>query len=156
MGMNGHFFDRRRLLNILGWFASLGTIGGISWASVRFMIPNILYEPPKAFKIGRPHDYPEGVNFLPDKRIFVVRRGENFKVISAVCSHMGCTPRWVEEQNAWECPCHGSIFDEKGGVVKGPAPDPLPWYEAKIASDGRIFVDARRIVPYTQTLTVKT
>ena len=148
--------DRRRFLNILGWFASLGTITGISWASVRFMIPNILYEPPKAFKIGRPHDYPEGVNFIPEKRIFVVRKGQAYKVISAVCSHMGCTPRWVGEEKVWECPCHGSIFDEKGGVVKGPAPDPLPWYEARIVTDGRIFVDERRIVPYTQTLTVKT
>ncbi len=147
--------DRRRFLNFLGWFASLGTIAGISWGSVRFMIPNILYEPPKAFKIGKPQDYPEGVNFLPEKKIFVVRHGDAYKVVSAVCTHMGCTPRWVDGMNEWECPCHGSIFDEKGVVVKGPAPDPLPWYEVKLGADGRIFVDGRRIVPFTQTLTVK-
>jgi len=154
--VSGNRIGRRGFLNILGWFASLGTFTGISWASVRYMIPNILYEPPKAFKIGRPKDYPEGVNFIPEKRIFVVRKGDIYKVISAVCTHMGCTPRWVGEQKIWECPCHGSIFDEKGGVVKGPAPDPLPWYEARIATDGRIFVDERRVVPYTQNLTVKT
>lgn len=154
--MSGNPIGRRRFLNILGWFASLGTFTGVSWASVRYMIPNILYEPPKAFKIGRPQDYPEGVNFLPEKRIFVVRNGDIYKVISAVCTHMGCTPRWVGEKKVWECPCHGSIFDEKGAVVQGPAPDPLPWYETRIATDGRIFVDERRVVPYTQTLKVKT
>ncbi len=154
--MSGIRIDRRGFLKFLGLFASVGTFAGISWASVRFMIPNILYEPPKAFKIGRPRDYPEGVNFLPEKRIFVVRNGDAYKVASAVCTHMGCTPRWVGEQKVWECPCHGSIFDERGGVVKGPAPDPLPWYEAKIATDGRLFVDERRIVPYTQGLTAKT
>ena len=154
--MSRNPIDRRRFLGFLGWFASLGTLTGISWASMRFMIPNILYEPAKAFKIGRPQDFPEGVNFLPEKRIFVVRNGNAYKVCSAVCTHMGCTPNWIGVKKAWECPCHGSIFDEKGVVVKGPAPDPLPWYEARIASDGRIFVDGRRIVPYTQTLTVKT
>jgi len=153
--VSGPPINRRGFLNILGWFASLGTFAGVSWASVRYMIPNILYEPPKSFKIGRPMDYPEGVNFIPEKRIFVVGKGDAYKVISAVCTHMGCTPRWVGEKRVWECPCHGSIFDEKGGVVQGPAPDPLPWYEARIATDGRIFVDERRIVPYTQSLTVK-
>jgi Rieske Fe-S protein len=119
------------------------------------MIPNILYEPPKSYKIGRPGDYPVGVNFIAEKRIFVVRRGDSYKVVSAVCSHMGCTPRWVEEKIQWECPCHGSIFDEKGNVVTGPAPTPLPWYAAVIATDGRLFVDERRIVPYTASLTLK-
>jgi cytochrome b6-f complex iron-sulfur subunit len=154
--VSGIPIGRRRFLNILGWFASLGTFTGISWASVRYMIPNILYEPPKAFKIGRPKDYPEGVNFIPEKRIFVVRKGDVYKVISAVCTHMGCTPRWVAEQKVWECPCHGSIFDDKGAVVHGPAPDPLPWYETRIATDGRLYVDERRVVPYTQTLKVNT
>jgi Rieske Fe-S protein len=147
--------SRRGFLGILSWLGSLGTVGGISWASVRYMIPNILYEPPKSYKIGRPGDYPVGVNFIAEKRIFVVRRGDSYKVVSAVCSHMGCTPRWVEEKIQWECPCHGSIFDEKGNVVTGPAPTPLPWYAAVIATDGRLFVDERRIVPYTASLTLK-
>jgi len=153
--MSGNPIDRRRFLNVLGWGTFIGTIAGLSWANLRYLIPNILYEPPKSFKIGRPRDYPEGVNFLPEKRIFVVRRGEEFKIVSAVCTHMGCTPRWIEEKRRWECPCHGSIFDERGGVVHGPAPDPLPWYEARIATDGRIFVDLRKIVPFTQILTVQ-
>ena len=146
--------SRRDFLSWLGWLASLGTFGGITVASARYMVPNILYEPPKSYKIGRPQDYPEGVNYLPEKRIFVVHHGNRFKVISAVCTHMGCTPRWVEERHRWECPCHGSIFNDKGVKIAGPAPRPLPWYEVTLGRDGRLFVDERRIVPFTQALTV--
>jgi Rieske Fe-S protein len=119
------------------------------------MFPNILYEPPKLYKIGRPRDYPEGVNFRPDKKIFVIRHGSIYKVISAVCTHLGCTPRWVEKKNLWECPCHGSVFNEKGVVIAGPAPKPLPWYEVTLGTDNRLIVNENRIVSFAQTLTVK-
>lgn len=153
--MKGNNCSRRDFLNYLAWFATLGTFGGITVASVRYMFPNILYEPPKSYKIERPQDYPEGVNFLPDKRIFVIRHGNVYKAISAICTHLGCTPPWVEERNRWECPCHGSIFNEKGVVIAGPAPKPLPWYEVTLGTDGKLFVNETRIVPFAQVLTVK-
>ncbi len=146
--------SRRDFLNYLMWFTTLGTFGGISVASARYMFPNILYEPPKSYKIGKPREYLQGVNFLPERRIFVVRKGDNYKAISAICTHLGCTPPWVEERNRWECPCHGSIFDDRGNVVRGPATRPLPWYEITLGSDGKLFVDQYRIVPYAKTLTV--
>lgn len=45
--------------------------------------------------------------------------------ISAKCTHLGCTVDWNAEQEAFICPCHGSRFDPLGGVVQGPANDPL-------------------------------
>lgn len=147
--------SRRDFLTVLGCCASFGAMGGITVASIRFMFPNILYEPPKSYKIGRPKDYFEGVNFLAEKRIFVIRKGSIFKVISAVCTHMGCMPRWIAEKDRWVCPCHGSMFDKTGNVIGGPAPRPLPWYEVRQARDGRLFVDERRVVPFTQEFAVK-
>lgn len=146
--------SRRDFLNYLAWFTTLGTFGGITVASARYMVPNILYEPPKSYKIGKPQDYLKGVNFLSDKRIFLVRHGDTYKVISAICTHLGCTPPWVEERNRWECPCHGSIFNDRGIVIAGPAPRPLPWYEVTLGSDGRLFVDENRIVPFAKALVV--
>ncbi|MEF9437249.1 MAG: ubiquinol-cytochrome c reductase iron-sulfur subunit [Candidatus Mariimomonas ferrooxydans] len=146
--------SRRDFLNYLIWFTTLGTFGGITVASARYMVPNILYEPPKSYKIGKPQDYLKGVNFLPDKKIFVVRHGDRYKVVSAICTHLGCTPPWVEERNRWECPCHGSIFNDRGVVIAGPAPRPLPWYEVTLRSDGRLFVDENRIVPFAKALII--
>lgn len=37
------------------------------------------------------------------------------------CPHMGCALKWNETEHTWDCPCHGSRFDEKGSVIDNPA-----------------------------------
>lgn len=37
------------------------------------------------------------------------------------CSHMGCKLVWNPEERSWDCPCHGSRFDEEGRLLDNPA-----------------------------------
>ncbi|NCB51866.1 MAG: FAD-dependent oxidoreductase [Clostridia bacterium] len=37
------------------------------------------------------------------------------------CPHLGCALRWNPEERTWDCPCHGSRFDEHGGLIDNPA-----------------------------------
>ncbi|MEI3219513.1 MAG: FAD-dependent oxidoreductase [Lachnoclostridium sp.] len=37
------------------------------------------------------------------------------------CPHMGCALKWNAVEHSWDCPCHGSRFDEDGGVIDNPA-----------------------------------
>lgn len=37
------------------------------------------------------------------------------------CTHMGCRLARNEEEKSFDCPCHGSRFDETGKVLCGPA-----------------------------------
>lgn len=37
------------------------------------------------------------------------------------CSHMGCALRWNPQEHSWDCPCHGSRFDEDGRLLDTPA-----------------------------------
>ena len=147
-------YSRRDMLNRIGWGATLAAFGGLLGSAVRYVIPNVLYEPPLTFKIGRPQDYPEGVDYLDDKRIFVIRQGNLIKVVSAVCTHLGCSVQWSIERNRFECPCHGSLFNARGQVTAGPAQTALPWYAVALTPDGRLLVDESRSIPFQQTLSV--
>jgi glycine/D-amino acid oxidase-like deaminating enzyme/nitrite reductase/ring-hydroxylating ferredoxin subunit len=40
---------------------------------------------------------------------------------SAVCPHLGCIVHWNAAEHSWDCPCHGSRFDEFGKVINGPS-----------------------------------
>jgi len=42
--------------------------------------------------------------------------------INAVCTHLGCVVPWNAVAKQFQCPCHGSRYDETGKVVRGPAP----------------------------------
>jgi Rieske Fe-S protein len=152
--LDADHLSRRDFLSGVGWVATCAGLGGLMLASGRYLVPNVLYEPPHAYKIGRPQDYPEGVNYVPQKRVFLLRQQNLIRVASAICTHIGCTINWVEERNRWECPCHGSIFNDEGVVTAGPAPRPLPWYEVVLAPDGRLFVDQDRVVSSQHALTV--
>lgn len=37
------------------------------------------------------------------------------------CPHLGCALKWNGAEKSWDCSCHGSRFDEDGGVIDNPA-----------------------------------
>lgn len=45
--------------------------------------------------------------------------------VSLRCTHLGCLLRFNAAERSWDCPCHGSRFDVDGGVLEGPAVNPL-------------------------------
>lgn len=126
-------------------------------AMIRFLAPSVYYEPPQAFKIGNPEDFPFGPpTYLPEEKIYVFRNQEKgFSVVSGVCTHLGCGVQWFNNDRRFHCPCHGSIFATDGEVVHGPAPRPLEWLEVTQTRDGQLLVDKTHVVPASYRLIVK-
>jgi len=129
----------------LGWIAGSLAAAATAAAVVRFLVPNVLFEPGQRFKAGTPDDYPDGsITFLEDERVFLVRRGNSFRCLSAVCTHLGCTVNRAGK--GYHCPCHGSVFDEQGAVQSGPAPRALTWFLVTLSKDNRLLVDKAQVV----------
>ena len=42
------------------------------------------------------------------------------------CTHMGCVLQWNEEEESWDCPCHGSRYTKEGELRDNPAQEDRP------------------------------
>jgi arsenite oxidase small subunit len=59
--------------------------------------------------------------------------------LSILCTHVCCTCQYEAGTKQLYCPCHGSIFDQSGNVLQGPASTKLPSVQLTIDSNGNIF-----------------
>ena len=121
--------SRRGFLSVLG--AGRGASSrAAAWrwlgAMVRFMFPNVLYEPPQEFKAGFP------------SRVRRRRGGRALQGLATACGSCasrpvstrsrrpartsGCTPNWLAAEEKFKCPCHGSGFIKSGHQRRGARP----------------------------------
>ena len=147
--------DRRGFLQIaLGsamavGFTALSVTGGLfSLGLARFLFPNVLAEPPSKFKVGFKDAFPSGkveTKFVPQYGVWVVNGDFNglqqIYALKTGCTHLGCTPSWLEAEQKFKCPCHGSGFYKDGVNFEGPAPRPLERYAIRTADDGQLEID---------------
>lgn len=148
---------RRDFLVKIGTGAGAVALATQAAASLRALVPNVSYDAPTTVKIGLPSDYPDGLKFLADQRLFVFRDGNTFHAISATCTHLGCTVRAealprpetanvggapMKLTHQFSCPCHGSKYHGDGTNYAGPAPKPLAWFRLSVSpDDGQLVVD---------------
>ncbi|MCL2817313.1 MAG: FAD-dependent oxidoreductase, partial [Clostridiales bacterium] len=62
--------------------------------------------------------------FTPNKQFFLngLEAAANLlKPSGRRCTHLGCALKWNGAQCSWDCPCHGSRFDEEGRLLENPA-----------------------------------
>ena len=147
--------DRRGFLEIaMGSFMAMGftalsvTGGLFTLGLARFMFPNVLAEPPSRFKVGFREGFPAGkveTKFVPQYGVWVVNADfqgqQQIYALKTVCTHLGCTPNWLEAEQKFKCPCHGSGFYKDGINFEGPAPRPLERYAIRVSDDGQLEID---------------
>lgn len=101
----------------MAYWAGWGSLGVIflQWLSLpRFQMGDI------QVSLGPPERYaPGSVTALEAYGAWLIRDKEGFYALQAVCTHLGCAPRWQAPH--FVCPCHGSRFHSSGQVEQGPA-----------------------------------
>lgn len=133
-------------------FTALSMTGGLfTLGLARFMFPNVLAEPPSRFKVGFKEGFPSGkveTKYVAQYGVWVVNSEfqgqQQIYALKTVCTHLGCTPNWLEAEQKFKCPCHGSGFYKDGVNFEGPAPRPLERYAIRVGDDGQLEVDKSR------------
>jgi menaquinol-cytochrome c reductase iron-sulfur subunit len=69
----------------------------------------------------------------------LTENGQEFVVMSNICTHLGCRVRWITGDSRFHCPCHNGVFAKDGSVVSGPPPRPLQRLESKV-EDGVLYI----------------
>lgn len=131
----------------LGWGAFL-TAGGIgSLGLVRFLFPNVSFEPPQKFRCDVPSKFGRDTvdETWKDQGVWIVNTEGAIVAISTVCTHLGCTPNWLAAESKFKCPCHGSGYYMNGVNFEGPTPRPLERFRVYVdPADGFVWVDKTR------------
>ncbi len=137
--------SRREFLYYI-WLASLLLLLGQSGAAfVWFIFPR--------FKEGEfggtfafnPEDIPaadSAPKSVPAGRFHVTQTSAGgLLALYAVCTHLGCLPKWVALNSRFECPCHGSKYELDGTWIEGPAPRSLDRFVLTIT-----YTDGEQVV----------
>jgi cytochrome b6-f complex iron-sulfur subunit len=127
----------------IAWVTMTAALVGMTLGTIRFLFPNVLSEPPSQIKVGFKDQYEDGqvVERFKDQNTWVVRYQGVIYALSTTCTHLGCTPNWLEREQKFKCPCHGSGFKITGINFEGPAPRPLERWAVSVGEDGQIIVD---------------
>jgi cytochrome b6-f complex iron-sulfur subunit len=119
---------------LLGLGGALG-LGGL----VHFLSYEMDPPPPSQYDLGSAGDYPRGsrVVFLQIPAV-LIHNDDGFMALSLICTHLGCT---VEHKDGkYECPCHGSKYDDKGFVERGPSSTPLKKLRVEVSETGNVIL----------------
>lgn len=68
--------------------------------------------------------------FQTQRSVWVVRKGEDVKIFSGVCPHLGCSVN--ARADKFICACHNSEWNVEGATLAGPTPRGLDTLEFRV------------------------
>lgn len=119
---------RRSFLNLL-WFglglAALVELGWVAWTFLRPDKKTRHQDSNDSIMIAGPVNrfVPNTVTAFPRGHFYLACLADGgLLALHRRCTHLGCTLPWDAEKRQFICPCHASVFDIQGAVVRAPAP----------------------------------
>jgi len=136
--------NRREFLYYI-WGASMALLLGEATATIIwFSLPRFkegTFGGVFSFAADRVPSVGSGPLNVPEGRFWVSNSDKGLVILYAVCTHLGCLPKWVDVNFRFECPCHGSKFQIDGTYIEGPAPRSLDRFKTTLTfTDGSTVV----------------
>jgi len=82
-------------------------------------------------------------------KFFLVHSEDGLLALYNKCPHLGCAVPWVgppDSPQAFQCPCHGSMYNYVGERTGGPAPRPMDYMAVSVDEGGNVLVDTGEIM----------
>lgn len=128
---------RRRFVELL-----LGC--GLVTSVISFLYPVLRYlVPPPVAELGADEVVACKVGDLKPNASKIFRFGNrpglllltgegDYRALSAVCTHLGCTVQYRNDTHQIWCACHNGLYDLTGRNISGPPPRPLEEFEVHV------------------------
>lgn len=146
-GNTGNTEERRSFLGVLSGLIAAGITAVLGFNIGRFSLGPAFTKASEAVwsDAGQLAEIPEGQltkrtlsvaqvagwgSFTAERAVWLVRKGEEVKVFSAVCPHLGCTVN--VNASGFLCACHNSTWNEGGETLAGPSPRGLDVLEYRV------------------------
>ena len=132
--------NRRKFLNSILGIGGIGGILSIFYPIVSYLIPPKMAEPKvNSVKAGSTSDFAANsykiIKFGRKPVILIKTTDNQYKALSASCTHLDCIVQYKTDTKQIWCACHNGIYDLNGRNISGPPPRPLEQYDVKIVKD---------------------
>ena len=129
--------------------------GGLAASVISFIYPVLRYlVPPAVANLGGDEIVACKVGDLKPNSSKIFRFGSRpglllltpegeYRALSAVCTHLGCTVQYRNTTHQIWCACHNGLYDLNGRNISGPPPRPLEVFQVHVRGD-EIVVSRKR------------
>jgi Rieske Fe-S protein len=131
---------RRGFLDLLLKLSGTTLGAFVLYPVVRFLVPPKVPEAVTRRVVAATRDAlaPGSFKIFPfgsQPGILIRTREGDFRALSAVCTHLGCTVQYKNDERVIWCACHNGIYDLDGRNVSGPPPRPLDRFAVHLEGD---------------------
>jgi cytochrome b6-f complex iron-sulfur subunit len=141
---------RRRIVEVLLGGGLLGSLASFAYPVLRYLVPppvaDLGTDEVVACKVA--DIKPTGskiFRFGTHPALLIMTAEGEYRALSAVCTHLGCTVQYRNDLRQIWCACHNGLYDLNGRNVSGPPPRPLEVFSVHARGDD-IVVSRKREV----------
>jgi Rieske Fe-S protein len=132
--------DRRKFLNTLLSLSGIGGVLAVFYPILSFLNPPKSAEPEvNSIKAGLNNEFQANsskiIKFGRTPVILIKTEDNQYKALSAGCTHLDCIVQYKKDTKQILCACHNGIYDLNGRNVSGPPPRPLEQYDVKVINE---------------------
>lgn len=128
---------RRRVVEVLLGSGLAASVVSFLYPVLRYLVPpavaNLGGDEIVACKVGDLKANSSKVfPFGSRPGILLLTADGQYRALSAVCTHLGCTVQYKSDSHQIWCGCHNGFYDLSGRNVSGPPPRPLEEFEVHV------------------------